>query len=44
MPLSGVTLTGVFTLEGADIVAPEPGLLSQGNVAGVQIQRHPDHL
>ena len=32
------------TFEGADIVAPEPGLLSQGNVAGVQIQRHLGHF
>jgi len=27
-------------LESADIVAPEPGLLSERDVAGVQVQRH----
>ena len=34
----------LITLQSADIVAPEPCLLREGNVAGVQIQRHPYHL
>ena len=29
-----------FTFQSADIVAPEPCLLGEGNVAGVEIQRH----
>ena len=30
----------LITLQSADIVAPEPCLLREGNVAGVQVQRH----
>ena len=30
----------MITLQSADVVAPEPCLLSKRNVAGVEIERH----
>ena len=38
--LSRITVKGGLTLEGADIVAPELGLLCQGRVLGVEVQMH----
>lgn len=34
---------GCLTLEGADKVAPEPGLLGEGGVVGVEVEVHLAH-